>query len=198
MWFIYLIAKKQKQINMESSSSEVGKFIDPEKIIGQAEIQEGIAVADFGCGPGYFSIPIAKIVGQIGRVYALDVLPQALETVQAKAKNSGLVNVITKRVNLEKEMGSKLEADVFDLVVMKDVLFQNQRKDLMIAEAYRILKPGGRVLVVEWGNGASSIGPESELRIAEDELKNIFVQQKFKIEKEIEAGDFHYSFLASK
>ena len=155
-------------------------------------------VADFGCGPGYFSLPFAKAVGEDGKVYALDVLPQVLETVASKAKSSGINNIVTSRVNLEKENGSKLENECVDWVIIKDMLFQNKKKDIIIAEARRILRPGGKVIVTEWNQNNFSIGPEQKIRIPVNELKKIFADQKFSVEKDIEAGDFHYAFVAVK
>jgi ubiquinone/menaquinone biosynthesis C-methylase UbiE len=155
-------------------------------------------VADFGCGPGYFSLPFAKAIGEDGKLYALDVLPQSLETVAGKAKNAGIRNIITNRVNLEKENGSKIENESLDWIILKDVLFQNQKKDIMIAEVYRVLKLGGKALVVEWNEKKSMIGPQAELRIASNVLKKNFIDQKFSLEKDIEAGDFHYAFVVVK
>jgi ubiquinone/menaquinone biosynthesis C-methylase UbiE len=183
---------------MEENKNEIGKFIDPDDIIAQLDIEKGATVADFGCGPGYFSLPFAKAVGDDGKLYALDVLPQTLETVIGKIKNSGLANVITKRVNLEKENGSKLETESVDWVVMKDVLFQNQKKEIIISEAYRILKIGGKAIVVEWDEKESPIGPQTGLRISRNVLKNMFLGQKFSIEKDVGAGDFHYAFVVIK
>lgn len=183
---------------MEENKNEAGKFLDPSGIIAQLDIQSGNVVADFGCGPGYFSVPFAKTVGQDGKVYAFDVLPQALETIASKAKNSGVSNIVTSRVNLEKEKGSKLENECVDWVIMKDMLFQNKNKAIIIAEAHRILKPGGKVIVTEWGQNNFSVGPEKEIRIPVGELKKIFIEQKFSVEKDVAAGDFHYAFVALK
>ena len=183
---------------MEENKNELGKFLDPSEIIAQLDVQRGNIVADFGCGPGYFSVPFAKAVSEDGKVYALDVLPQALETVASKAKNSGINNIVTSRVNVEKEKGSKLENECVDWVIMKDMLFQNKNKDIIIAEAYRILKSGGKVIVTEWNQKNFSIGPEKEIRIPIEELKKIFIDQKFSVEKDVEAGDFHYAFIAVK
>ena len=155
-------------------------------------------MADFGCGPGYFSIPFAKAVGAEGVVHALDILPQSLETVLGKAKNSGIINIVATRVNLEKNGGSKLETASVDWVIMKDVLFQNQNKHIIIDEAYRVLKTGGRVLVIEWDKHESAVGPVQEIRIAQIDLEKIFSDQKFIVEKNIKAGDFHYAFIAVK
>ena len=183
---------------MEENKNEIGKFLDPNEIIAQLDIQSNNVVADFGCGPGYFSLPFAKAVGEDGKVYALDVLPQVLETVASKAKNSGINNIVTSRVNVEKEKGSKLENECVDWVIMKDMLFQNKNKAIIITEAYRILRPGGRVIVTEWNQKNFSIGPEQKIRIPVDELKKIFTDQKFSVEKDIEAGDFHYAFIVVK
>jgi ubiquinone/menaquinone biosynthesis C-methylase UbiE len=183
---------------MEETQNLVGKFLDPDAIIAQLEVAHGNVAVDFGCGPGYFSIPFAKAVGDGGHVYSLDILPQALETVIGKAKNSGVANITTKRVNLEKENGTKLEGNSADWVILKDVLFQNQKKEIIIAEAYRVLKAGGKVIVVEWNTKDSAVGPAQELRIAQAELERMFGNQKFIVEKNIEAGDFHYAFVAVK
>lgn len=183
---------------MELTPSSAGKFLDPEAIIAQIELNPGSMVADFGCGPGYFSLPFATTVGQEGKVFSLDVLPQALEAVESNAKKEGLLNIITKRVNLENEKGSQLEAGMFDWVIMKDVLFQNQKKESMVGEAYRILKDGGRILVIEWDKQESTIGPAQEMRIAKSELERMFLDQKFETEKAVSAGGFHYAFVFRK
>jgi ubiquinone/menaquinone biosynthesis C-methylase UbiE len=183
---------------MDEDKNEVGKFLDPNEIIAQLNIEKSSVVADFGCGPGFFSIPFAKAVGEDGKVYAFDVLPQMLEAVTSKAKNSGVSNIIASRVNVEKEKGSKLENDCVDWIIMKDILFQNQNKDIIITEAYRILKPGGRIFVAEWNQNDHPIGPEQGLRIDASELKKMFTDKKFSVEKDIEAGHFHYAFVVVK
>jgi len=183
---------------MEDVPNTPGKFLDPDAIITQLGIASGSTVADFGCGPGYFSLPLSKAVGENGKVYALDVLPQSLESVASKAKLSGVSNIETKRVNLENENGSRLGSASSDWVVMKDVLFQNKNKENMLKEAYRVLKNEGRVIVIEWGQSDIAVGPEKEIRILPDNLKKMFQTQRFTIEKDIDAGDFHYAFVAVK
>lgn len=183
---------------MLENSFAAGKFLDPEAILKQCEIPAGCVAADFGCGSGYFSLPLAKAVGEGGKVISFDVLPQALESVSSKAKNMGLSNVVTKRANLEKEGGSKLDNEEMDFVVMKDVLFQNKNKEIVLGEAYRVLRAGGIALVVEWNDQCLGIGPEAELRLPEHEVKKNAEEKGFKLDKEIDAGKFHYAFLLKK
>lgn len=176
----------------------IKKFLNPDSIINQLEIAKGSIIADFGAGPGYFSIPLAKAVGEDGKIYSLDILPQALETISSKARSFGLNNIITKRVNLENEKGSKLDANFVDFIVLKDVLFQNQNKKNIIIEAKRILKEGGSAIIIEWNLVDLTIGPEMNIRIQEEKLKEIFKENGFKIGKNINAGEFHYSFIVQK
>lgn len=183
---------------MEESKNIIGKFLDPEKIISLAEIAKGSVVVDFGCGPGYFSIPVAEKVGEDGKVFSLDILPQALENVISKAKNLGLLNITTRRVNLEKKEGSKMESSFADWVILKDILFQNKNKNVIIQEAYRILKDNGKILIVEWNDKDSIVGPAQEIRIAQSELERILAAEKFVVEKNIDAGDFHYALIGTK
>lgn len=174
------------------------QFINPADIINQLGILRNSIVADFGCGSGYFSIPLAQFIGEEGKVYAMDVLTSALESVESKAKLSGLSNIITKRVNLEKEGGSKLDGENVDWVILKDMLFQNNKKDIILKEARRILKKDGKMLVIEWNEKAGAFGPGSDLKISREELKKLIISGGFKIEKEISAGDYHYGFIAAK
>lgn len=174
------------------------KFIKPDAIIQEIGIESGATVADFGCGGGYFSLPIAKKIGENGIVHSLDILPQSLEMIDGYAKTMGLTNIITKRVNLEKEGGSKLADNSCDWVIMKDMLFQNKDKGAIIKEACRVLKPGGRALVIEWDSKDSSIGPEKSIRILKESLMEIIQEAGMGILKEIPVSDFHYGLVLVK
>lgn len=182
---------------MEQTSTPVKEFIDPEAIIGQLDISKDSQVADFGCGAGYFSIPIARKIPD-GKLHAFDVLKAALESVESKAKMDGLTNIVTGRVNLEKEGGSKLLPDSLDWVILKDMLFQNKNKSVILKEARRVLKPGGKVLVVEWDEQNGAMGPQSDMKISLENLEKMVLEENYKIEKKVEAGDFHYGFVAVK
>jgi len=174
------------------------KFIDPEAVINQLQLPVGAVVADFGCGSGYFSLPVAKKIGKDGTVFSLDILPQSLESVASRAKLLGITNIITNRVNLEKLGGSKLPDDSMDLVILKDMLFQNKDKSLILSEAKRVMKKTGQILIVEWDPADSSIGPERSLRISKEALLEVAQGNGLGISQELQAGDFHYGLILSK
>ncbi len=174
------------------------KFVNPQAIVDQLEIDPGMTVADFGCGAGFFSLPIAQKVGSDGKVYALDIIAAKLESVESQAKTLNLTNIITQRVNLEVSEGSKLGTESADWVIMKDMLFQNKEKDKILAEAKRILKKGGRTLVIEWNKEDANIGPEKEVRIFKETLVDLATKSGWTIDKEMEVGNFHYGLILKK
>ena len=69
--------------------------MDVRKPLKKAGIKEGQTVLDFGCGPGHYAIAAAKMVGAKGKVYALDIHPLAVQSVEKKAKKEGLTNITT-------------------------------------------------------------------------------------------------------
>ncbi|HCU70821.1 MAG TPA: hypothetical protein DIC35_03680 [Candidatus Moranbacteria bacterium] len=174
------------------------KFINPVLIINAIGIEEGSIVADFGCGSGYFSLPIAKKIGENGVLYALDILPQSIEMINGYAKTMGLTNIITKRVNLEKNNGSTLNEGSCDWVIMKDMLFQNKLKGNIIKEAARVLREGGKILIIEWDTKDSSIGPNCSVRIPKESLMEIIQESGMSILNEIPVSNFHYGLVLVK
>lgn len=177
---------------------DLKNFLDPENIVGQIDVAKGITVADFGCGSGFFSLTFAETIGESGKVYSLDILPSALESVASKAKLAGLSNIIPQRVNLEKEEGSNLPSKSVDWVIMKDMLFQNKMKNAVLKEALRVLRGGGKLLLVEWNDQNAQVGPDQKIRISKEELEELAESQGFKKEKDLAAGDFHHGAVYVK
>lgn len=173
-------------------------FADPSAIVNQLQIEPGSKIADFGCGSGFFSFEFAKQVGSEGTVYALDVLPSALEAVASRAKILNLSNIVTKQVNLERENGSSLAPQSIDWVVIKDILFQNKSKDVILREVARVLKQGGHAILMEWSPTETLVGPDKELRISKDQLRMLVEAAHLAVEKELNVGGFHYAFLVKK
>ncbi|MFZ2188527.1 MAG: class I SAM-dependent methyltransferase, partial [Candidatus Moraniibacteriota bacterium] len=196
--------ENQKKMNVGGIAGDLGdlsfglKFINPTAIIDMLEVKTGMFAGDFGCGTGYFTFPLAQKVEQNGKVYALDILKEKLEAIESEAKVLGLSNIITRRANLELVGGSKLDADSLDLVCLVNMLFQNKDKNLIIGEAVRVLKKGGKILVVEWNVDDSSFGPESDLRISKEDVFALAESNGLSVFKEIKISDFHFGIILEK
>lgn len=190
--------KFMKKVNSNGNMPADAKFVNPQDVINQLEVFEGAAVADFGCGTGYYVFPIAQKVGETGIVHALDVLESKLEAIKSQAKILGLTNIIASRVNLEKEGGSKLENNSVDWVILSNMLFQNKNKEVVIKEAARVAKPGGKILIIEWKKEGHSFGLEEDLKISKEEVMELAKKNSLNFSKEIAVSDFHYGLIFSK
>jgi ubiquinone/menaquinone biosynthesis C-methylase UbiE len=174
------------------------KFINPRLIVDALEIEMGMVIGDFGCGTGYFTFPLAAKVGQTGKVYALDILKDKLEAIESEAKILGLSNVIAKRVNLEAAGGSKLEDNSVDWVFLVNMLFQNKNKEIIIKEAARVLRTGGKLLIIEWNKEDSSMGPADNLRVSKTEISESAQSNSLAVLREIKISDFHFGLIFEK
>lgn len=175
-----------------------GGFLNPKQLLdGLRIIESGQAVADFGCGAGYFALPLAELVGNNGVVYAIDVLEKVLQIVDARAKTAGLFNVKTVHANLEKEHGSSLANNSQDVVFLANILFQSQAKEAIINEATRITKPNGKIVIIDWLPG-SYFNTDKGWRIDPEDLKKILEKKRLKINKEFQPDDYHYGFICQK
>lgn len=173
-------------------------FVEPRQVIKELTLGVGDTVADFGAGSGHFSFECAKAVGSEGRVYALDVLPSALEAIAGRAKTLGLANVMPQRCNLERANGSGLGAESVDWVIVKDVLMQNQDKSVILREVARVLKRDGRAIIIEWHPDEGTVGPERSTRITPDELRRLIGENGLEVVSEPAVGGFHYAFIVKK
>jgi len=172
--------------------------MDPQRITGSFGVVQGMKVADFGSGAGYFTILLAKMVGESGVVTAVDILDSALETLRAKAKAEGLRNIETIRSNLETPGGSGLNNDSQDMVLLANILFQNVNKAVIIDEARRVLKPSGTLVVIDWRKGANGLGPPDNLKLDPEETKKLVVDSGFQFFSDINAGTFHFGMIFKK
>lgn len=174
-----------------------GGFLNVEKIISELNIAPNETIADFGSGHGFFAIAFAKKVGSSGQVFAIDILPTSLESIRSQAKIEGLFNIKIIQGNLEKPNGSTLPTGICDLVMIANVLFQAPDKLTLLEEAKRVLKEGGRLIVVEW-KPYIAVGPLKESRLSEAELKQLILSKGFSEIGAIDAGSHHYGFIFKK
>ncbi|PJE50356.1 MAG: hypothetical protein COV29_04225 [Candidatus Yanofskybacteria bacterium CG10_big_fil_rev_8_21_14_0_10_36_16] len=191
------IAPKLNNIsNMPTPGS--GGFLNPDIVVEEFGIEESIRIADFGSGSGYFTILAAKKVGDTGKVVAIDVLSDVLEHLKAKAEEKGLSNIELVRANLEIPGSSGLEDNSQDMVLIVNVLFQSSKKENIISEAKRILKPGGKLVFMDWEKGVNGFGPPDEERTSKEEMSKLISGIGFEVEREINVGSFHYGFVFHK
>jgi ubiquinone/menaquinone biosynthesis C-methylase UbiE len=173
-------------------------FADPEKIVKQMGIFEGMRVADFGSGSGHYTLAAAELVGEAGRVYAIDIQSELLKKVKnlSRAGHKGNIEVI--RGDIEKIGGTKLADNTADVVLVSNVLFQLEEKENTVKEAHRILKPKGRIAVIDWTDSFGGTGPEPEFVVTKEHSRELFESAGFVYDRDINAGSHHYGMMFKK
>lgn len=170
-------------------------FSDPHSNVLQLGLKDGMRVGDLGAGSGHYAVSAASVIGPSGRVYAVDIQEDILKHVSDKARERGLRNVETVWGNFEKLGGTTLNDRSLDAVILSNTLFQLEHKEGAIAEIRRILKPGGRLLVIDWAGAYGGMGPLPHHVVSEHAAEELFITAGFHKVKDFRAGPHHYSIV---
>lgn len=159
---------------------------------------EGAKVADFGAGSGHYSLAAADAVGDEGFVYAIEIQKDLLSRLKRTASDRGLSNIEVLWADLEKEKGSTLKSGSIDAGIVANVLFQIKDKKVFAKEVWRVIRNGGKVLVVDWTDSFGHLGPHPKHLVKEETARSLFEEVGFKPEKNIYAGEHHFGMIMRK
>lgn len=187
-------AQAEAQPNFgKSELLDAGKIL--KEILG---MQIGNVVGDLGAGGGMFSMAAARTVGDQGQVYAVDIIKSSLSEIESKARMSGLYNLKTIWSNLEIVGATKIKEASLDFALVVNVLFQSQKKYEILAEATRLLKVGGKMLIIDWSNTAPGFAPPAEMQVNKEELLKICEQLELSLVEDFRAGNYHFGLIFRK
>jgi ubiquinone/menaquinone biosynthesis C-methylase UbiE len=140
---------------------------NPSKVLLDLGIKAGQVVLDFGCGSGTYTIPAAKLVGNGGRIYALDLNSDSLDRMEKRANQEGLANIV--RIDASGEGDIPLENGSIDVILLIDVVHLIENRETLFDEAYRILKRDGLFIVYP-------------MHVAEEEVEELANRRNFGLE----------------
>lgn len=167
---------------------------EPEKILKMFGIHENMIVADLGAGSGFYTLSAAKIASG-GKVYAIEIQKDFLETIRNKVKEHKLENVECLWGNIEVSGGTRLGESVIDRVIASNVLFQVEHKEKFLDELYRIIKPAGKVLLIDWHDSDSPLAPRGNMQVSAEKARALFEQKGFEFERNVDIGEHHYGMI---
>ena len=177
---------------------ETTAFLRPDEVVRRLGIRPGMTVADLGCGAGYFTLPIARLVGESGSVFALDIQKQAIDSIKSRANLEHLLQIETVWADLEAPGGSRLKSDSVDCAIISNILFQVEQRENVMTEAHRIIRPEGHLTMIEWDETPFPVGPAMEIRIPKRLARSLAEGVGFRMEKEFAAGSNHYGLMFRK
>jgi ubiquinone/menaquinone biosynthesis C-methylase UbiE len=116
-------------------------------MLAELRIQPGMTAVDMGCGNGFYSLPIAELVGAHGRVLAVDIQPEMLRLLEARAKDAKVENIRTIQGTL---VDPQLPEEAVDLIICVDVYHEFSHPEQMLAAMRKSLKPTGQLVLAEF------------------------------------------------
>lgn len=182
---------KFKPKNMSILEGEGRKeILDVDKVIDTVAPYIGNNVADVGCGPGYFSIPISKRIHPDGEVYAIDMEEAMLE----RLKENILAESRIRPIKSQEENIPNVEDGSVDSCFMVNMLHELEGNGTL-REAYRILRPGGHLVLIDWRKVKMEFGPPYTVRIPERDAIRRCRDVGFELQSTFLAGQYNYGLL---
>lgn len=172
-------------------------FLNPDKILDELILWPDMQAADFGCGSGGWTIPLAKRLrkGDVyGLIYGIDILDPPLSALESKALLEKISNIKTVKTDLEK--GCPFGDNSMDVVLATNIFFQVEDKSKLFDEIKRVLKPNGQALLVDWRPEAS-FGPKQGA-VSPEQMKKIAEKAGFTVKKEFGAGQWGWGMILVK
>jgi len=140
----------------------------PVKVLEALELKGGEVVADLGAGSGFFSFKMAPLVGDKGKVLAVDIQEEMIAVLQNRIQKQKLTNVETVRCT---ETDPKLPEGGVDLVLMVDVYHELTFPYEVMTAIRKALKPGGRVVLVEYRKEDKKVPIKEVHKMSEEQMK---------------------------
>ncbi|MGH2514208.1 MAG: class I SAM-dependent methyltransferase [Ktedonobacterales bacterium] len=170
-------------------SDERQAALKPEKLLRSLGLTSGQTIADIGCGPGFFTLPAADIVGPHGLVIAGDVQGEMLSAVRSRVAERDLQNV---RVVKTSDTEIPIPPETCDLVLLAFTLDEVSLRSRFLHRAARLTRPGGTIAVLEWEKHETPLGPPLEDRISPEELIADATAAGLKLEEQRALNDDQY------
>jgi len=180
---------------VSNETGHTAAFAHPARNLDALSIRPGDTVADFGAGSGAYVLAIAQKMKGMGHVYAIDVQQDLLRRIKTEAHKKGYANVEIIWSDLEKTNGSKIADKHIDLVLISNLLFQVENKEAVLAEAWRILRPSGQLVLIDWSESFGGMGPIKKEVVSREKAIQLAGKLCFSLYSEFRAGAHHYGLI---
>lgn len=174
-------------------------MLDPEFILGKLELAPGQRLADLGCGrTGHFIFQAARRVGDEGLVYAVDIMKDILESIQSRVRTEGFDNIHTVWSDIERLGYTPIPEASLDVAFFVNVLSHVTDQKAALQEAARLLKPEGRLMIIDWAKPLGPLGPDSTKRLTTYKVSQIAGVTGYAPLDEFAAGPYHFGVILKK
>ena len=163
-------------------------------MLKQLGVKPGMTVCDMGCGNGFYTLRLAEMIGDRGEVLAVDIQPEMLRLLQARAKGAGIKNV---RPVPGTVVDPQLPAGKVDLILCVDVYHEFSHPEHMLAAMRRALAPAGRLVLVEFRAEDPTVPIKPLHKMSKKQVLKELVPNGFKLVQQFEGLPWqHMMFFA--
>jgi ubiquinone/menaquinone biosynthesis C-methylase UbiE len=174
------------------------ELIDKERFFEVLDLKRSMVLMDLGSGGGDYTIALAGSVGPAGHIWAVDAWEEGLARIRERAIEKQLHNISTLLADVNIHI--PLSDRTIDLCLMACVLHDLLRDgpaETVLREISRVLKPGGKLAVLEFKKIDHGPGPPAHIRLAQEDVIDLLTPFRFTIENVSEAGKYHYLLMAT-
>lgn len=154
-------------------SPERERQVRPGDLLARFGLAPGQVMVDVGCGPGFFALPAARIVGSAGKVLACDIQQVMLDALIERASAEGLAQVVPI---LSGEDSLPLDPACADFALLANALHECVHPVALLREVARVLRPGRRMAIIEWRPEFTDFGPPVQERLAPERAADFLGQ----------------------
>ncbi len=166
---------------------------DARELWNRVGLRPGMTVVDVGAGSGFYTFPASERVGPTGRVFAVDVSHELIDLIRERSAERHRSNI---EALVSRPDQVPLPSNLADRVLLANVL--HGVPPATVAEAVRILRPGGRLVDVDWKKEATPGGPPVEHRLAAAEARRTLEGYGLETGAEWDLGPYHYALMLEK
>lgn len=146
-------------------------------------VKPGMTVCDMGCGNGFYSVQLAKLVGPEGKIYAVDIQPKMLEFLRERAAKAKVKNIVPVQGEL---WDPKLPEGEIDLILLVDVYHEFSHPEHMLAAMRAALAPDGKAVLVEYRAEDRNVPIKPEHKMTKEQINKEWLPNGFKLVKEFD------------
>ena len=163
--------------------------LDPELVFAALQLQPGMTLLDLGCGAGDYALRAATLVGETGAVFALDRMTEAIESLRQRTREAGITNLKTMVADITAPLPvADGKGDVCLIATVLHMMRTSQNYQSIFEEVRRVLKPQGRLVIIECHKKETGFGPPLEFRVAPEELEATLIPLGFEKASLVDLG----------
>lgn len=163
------------------------RALDPVALWQRAGLPPGATVVDVGSGTGFFALPAARLVGLGGHVYAVDISRELVEYIAVRSRDEHLPQLATVESTVDT---IPLPSGIADFVLLATVL--HDISSSTVSEAVRVLRPGGRLVNLDWKKVEGPSGPPLAIRLSPSEASELLAGHGLTLVDSWDVGTDHY------